>query len=126
LPFRFCDAKLCERTKAWRALFPVSSQNREIERMTARKAARKLVVGSALVLGTAFMTAMSASAATLAHGHYSHHRNWNGDGGLYNYTGNKGDPDAGATQPSDNPVDNPSLTGGGSMGYNKCGGHPAC
>ena len=87
--------------------------------------ARKLVIGSALVLGTAFMTAMNASGATLAQGHYSHHRNLNGNGGLYNYTG-KGDPNAGAAQPSDNPVDNPSLTGGGSIGYNKCGGHPAC
>jgi hypothetical protein len=122
LLFPFSDAKICERTKGCRTLFPASSKDREIENMTARK----LVIGSALVLGTAFMTAMSASAAPLPHGHYAQHRNWNGDRGLYNYTGSKGDPDARATQPSDNPVDNPSLTGGGSMGYNKCGGHPAC
>ena len=47
-----------------------------------------------------------------------HHRH------IYNYVPNQQiAPGPGAAS---NPLDDPSMTGGGSAGYNACGGHPRC
>jgi hypothetical protein len=39
---------------------------------------------------------------------------------VYHYRSEAVDP------PALNPVDDPAMTGGGSMGYNECAGHPRC
>jgi len=49
-----------------------------------------------------------------------HRSNVAPDRPLYNLA-----PNAGIVSPA-NPIDNPSLTGGGSAGYNECAGHPRC
>lgn len=68
-------------------------------------------------------------AATAAHRHHYAHRP------LYDYGGyqptDRVAPGAenapgNSVQNSGNPVDQPSLTGGGTAGYNECAGHPRC
>jgi hypothetical protein len=76
--------------------------------ITKTKLALIAAIGLASVATPAF-------AYTVHHHHYYAHR--------YNagYRANA-NVDSGAAINSDDP----SLTGGGSLGYNKCGGHPAC
>lgn len=76
----------------------------------------KLAVTAAVALATIGSPAFAAHR----HHHYVSNRPV--------YTDYARNPGAHAQDalPASNPTDDPALTGGGSLGYNKCGGHPAC
>lgn len=60
------------------------------------------------------------SIASPAFAHTTVHRHGNRYRQIYNYR-----PDPRPARTAD-PVDDPAMTGGGSVGYNACAGHPRC
>lgn len=75
----------------------------------------KFAFVAAVTLATLASPAFAWTARTTPHRHLY---NYVPDGPVYNYAPDpSGVPD---------PVNNPSTTGGGSLGYNKCAGHPSC
>jgi hypothetical protein len=78
----------------------------------------KLAFTAALALASIGSLALGQTAASAAHRHHHYvHHVYSADAG---YRAN-----ASVTPAAVNP-DDPALTGGGSLGFNKCGGHPAC
>jgi hypothetical protein len=81
----------------------------------------KLALLAILVLATIASPAFAQDVTSVAYRHHYAHRLVNNDRPGYRAnarvapTGNPG-----------NPVNDPAMTGGGSMGYNACAGHPAC
>lgn len=81
----------------------------------------KFAFMAAVALLSIASPALAWTARTAPHRHVYH---FAPNRPVYNYA-----PDLGVASPSngvDNPVDNPATTGGGSMGYNACAGHPSC
>lgn len=79
----------------------------------------KLAFTAAVALASIGSLALGQTAATAAHRHhhYAHPHVSSVDAG---YRANA------SVTPAAVNSDDPSLTGGGSLGFNKCGGHPAC
>jgi hypothetical protein len=74
----------------------------------------KLALVAAVALAS---IAPPALAHTVHRHHYAHRHVYSADAG---YQANA------SVKPAAVDSDDPSLTGGGSLGFNKCGGHPAC
>jgi hypothetical protein len=80
----------------------------------------KAGVVAAAVLASVASLVLSQTAATAAHRHHYTHRH------VYNYRADTGYQANAAVRPTVDPVNDPTLTGGGSPGYNVCAGHPTC
>jgi hypothetical protein len=81
----------------------------------------KLTFVAAIALASMALPAFAQTATTAAYQHrYAHNRSVRND---YSRGENAY---ARVPAPSSNPVDDPAMTGGGSMGYNACAGHPRC
>jgi hypothetical protein len=84
----------------------------------------KFACVAALALASVASPAFAQAATTTAHRHHSMHRpvhssRANSGYGAYGSI-------APAAGPAVNPTDDPTMTGGGSAGYNVCAGHPRC
>jgi hypothetical protein len=81
----------------------------------------KLAVIAAVAAASIALPVLAQAATTTAHRHRHHaHRTVATQPAAPGYRANA------AVAPSVNPVDDPSMTGGGTAGYNACAGHPRC
>ena len=81
----------------------------------------KLALLAVIATATIASPAFAQDATAVTHRHHYVHRSVNNDRPGYQAYARV----APAGNPTD-PVNNPAMTGGGSMGYNACAGHPAC
>lgn len=84
------------------------------------KFASKFAFVAAVALASVAPPALAQSSRTV---HHRHVYNYAPGQRAYDYVPNAGTSNTGTV---DKPVDNPVTTGGGSMGYNQCAGHPSC
>jgi hypothetical protein len=82
----------------------------------------KLAFVAAVATASIALPVFAQAATTTAHRHhYAHHRL------AHNNDYSRGARAYGSIPgPSSNPADDPSMTGGGNMGFNACAGHARC
>jgi hypothetical protein len=80
----------------------------------------KLALLAVAALATIASPAFAQEAPSVAYRHHYSHRPVNNDRPGYRANARV------APTGNGNPVNDPAMTGGGSMGYNACAGHPAC
>jgi hypothetical protein len=80
----------------------------------------KLAFIAAAALASIASPVLAQAATTAAHRHHYTHRS------VYNNRTDAGYRAHAGVAPAANPVDDPSMTGGGNAGYNACAGHPRC
>jgi hypothetical protein len=82
----------------------------------------KIALLAVVAFATIASPAFAQDATTVAYRHHHAHRPVNNDRQGYRANARVSPPN----NPTGNPVDDPAMTGGGSMGYNACAGHPSC
>jgi hypothetical protein len=80
----------------------------------------KLAVIAAVAAASIALPVFAQAATTTAHRHRHAHRTVANQPAAPGYRANA------AVAPGADPVDDPSMTGGGNPGYNACAGHPRC
>lgn len=80
----------------------------------------KLAVIAAVAAASMALPVVAQAATTTVHRHHHVHRTVANQPASAGYRANA------AVAPAVDPVDDPSMTGGGTPGYNACAGHPRC